>query len=42
MRRSRFRASVILPVLAFVLAAAGGVVAGTQSSDERSLAPAWT
>jgi hypothetical protein len=39
MRRFRFRASVILPVLALVLAAAGGVVAGTQSSDERSLQP---
>jgi len=40
MRRFRFRASVILPVLALVLAAAGGVVAGTQSADEQSLAPA--
>jgi beta-glucosidase len=40
MRRFRFRASVILPVLALVLAAAGGVVAGTQSSDERALQPA--
>jgi beta-glucosidase len=39
MRRFRFRASVVLPVLALVLAAAGGVVAGTQSSDERALAP---
>jgi beta-glucosidase len=37
--RFRFRASVVLPVLALVLAAAGGVVAGTQSSDERSLQP---
>ena len=36
----RFRASVILPVLALVLAAAGGVVAGTQSSDEQALQPA--
>jgi hypothetical protein len=33
MRRFRFRASIILPVLALVLAAAGGVVAATQSSD---------
>ncbi|MFL6184763.1 MAG: glycoside hydrolase family 3 protein, partial [Actinomycetes bacterium] len=40
MRRFRFRASVVLPVLALVLAAAaGGVVAGTQSSDEQSLQP---
>jgi beta-glucosidase len=37
MRSFRFRASVILPVLALVLAAAGGVVAGTQSSDEQTL-----
>jgi beta-glucosidase len=40
MRRFKFRASVILPVLALVLAAAGGVVAGTQSSDEQALQPA--
>jgi beta-glucosidase len=40
MRRFRFRASVILPVLALVLAAAGGVVAGTQSADEQALQPA--
>src|SRR5215218_2388534 len=40
MRRFRFRTSVILPVLALVLAAAGGVVAGTQSSDEQALQPA--
>jgi beta-glucosidase len=40
MRRFRFRASVVLPVLALVLAAAGGVVAGTQSSDEQALQPA--
>jgi beta-glucosidase len=40
MRRLRLRASVILPVLALVLAAAGGVVAGTQSSDEQALQPA--
>src|SRR5688572_11050034 len=40
MRRFRFRASVILPVLALVLAAAGGVVAGTQSGDEQALQPA--
>jgi beta-glucosidase len=40
MRRFRFRASVVLPVLALVLAAAGGVVAGTQSSDEQTLQPA--
>jgi beta-glucosidase len=39
MQRFRFRASVILPVLALVLAAAGGVVAGTQSSDEQALQP---
>jgi beta-glucosidase len=39
MRRFRFRASVILPVLALVLAAAGGVVAATQSSDEQALQP---
>ena len=37
MRRFRFRASVILPVLALVVAAAGGVVAQTQSSDEQAL-----
>jgi beta-glucosidase len=40
MRRFRFRASVILPVLALVVAAAGGVVAETQSSDEQALQPA--
>jgi beta-glucosidase len=40
MRRFRFRASVVLPVLALVLAAAGGVVAKTQSSDEQALQPA--
>jgi beta-glucosidase len=39
MRRFRFRASVVLPVLALVLAAAGGVVAGTQSGDEQALQP---
>ena len=39
MRRFRFRASVAAPVLALVLAAAGGVVAATQSSDERALQP---
>jgi beta-glucosidase len=39
MRRFRFRASVVAPVLALVLAAAGGVVAATQSSDERALQP---
>jgi beta-glucosidase len=39
MRRFRFRASIILPVLALVLAAAGGVVAATQSSDEQALQP---
>jgi beta-glucosidase len=37
--RFRFRASVVLPVLALVLAAAGGVVAGTQSGDEQALQP---
>jgi beta-glucosidase len=35
----RFRASVAVPVLALVLAAAGGVVAATQPSDERALQP---
>jgi beta-glucosidase len=39
MRRFRFRASVVAPVLALVLAAAGGVVAATQSSDEQALQP---
>ena len=39
MRRFRFRASVAVPVLALVLAAAGGVVAATQSSDEQALQP---
>jgi beta-glucosidase len=40
MRRIKFRTSVILPVLVLVLAVAGGVVAGTQSGDERALQPA--
>jgi beta-glucosidase len=39
MRRFRFRASVAAPVLVLVLAAAGGVVAATQSSDEQALQP---
>jgi len=39
MRRFRFRASVAVPVLVLVLAAAGGVVAATQSSDEQALRP---
>jgi beta-glucosidase len=39
MRKFRFRASVAAPVLALVLAAAGGVVAATQSSDEQALQP---
>jgi len=39
MRRFRFRASVAVPVLALVLAAASGVVAATQSSDEQALRP---
>ena len=39
MRRFRFRASIGVPVLALVLAAAGGVMAATQSSDERALQP---
>ena len=39
MRRFRLRASVILPVLALVLAAAGGVMAAGQSSDEQALRP---
>jgi beta-glucosidase len=39
MRRFRFRASVAVPVLALVLAATGGVVAATQSSDEKALQP---
>jgi beta-glucosidase len=39
MRRFRFRASVAVPVLALVLAAASGVVAATQSSDEQALQP---
>jgi beta-glucosidase len=39
MRRFRFRASVAVPALVLVLAAAGGVVAATQSSDEQALQP---
>jgi beta-glucosidase len=39
MRRFRFRASVAAPVMALVLTVAGGVVAATQSSDERALQP---
>jgi beta-glucosidase len=39
MRRFRFRASVAVSVLALVLAAASGVVAATQSSDEQTLQP---
>jgi beta-glucosidase len=39
MRRFRLRASVVLPVLALVLAAAGGVMAAGQSSDEQALRP---
>jgi beta-glucosidase len=39
MRRFRFRASVTVPVMALVLAAAGGVVAATQPSDEQALQP---
>jgi beta-glucosidase len=39
MRRFRFRASVTVPVLVLILAAAGGVVAATQSSDEQALQP---
>jgi beta-glucosidase len=39
MRRFRLRASVAAPVLVLVLAAASGVVAATQSSDEQALAP---
>ena len=39
MRRFRFRASVAAPVLVLVLAAASGVVAATQSSDEQTLQP---
>jgi beta-glucosidase len=39
MRRFRFRASIGVPVLALVLAAAGGVMAATQSSDEQALQP---
>jgi beta-glucosidase len=39
MRRFRFRTSVAIPVLVLVLAAAGGVVAATQSSDEQALQP---
>jgi beta-glucosidase len=39
MRRFRFRASVAAPILVLVLAAAGGVVAATQSSDEQALQP---
>ena len=39
MRRFRFRASSGVPVLALVLAAAGGVMAATQSSDEQALQP---
>jgi beta-glucosidase len=39
MRRFRFRASVAAPVMVLVLAAAGGVVAATQPSDEQALQP---
>jgi beta-glucosidase len=39
MRRFRFRTSVAATVLVLVLAAAGGVVAATQSSDEQALQP---
>ena len=39
MRRFRFRASVAAPILVLVLAAASGVVAATQSSDEQALRP---
>jgi beta-glucosidase len=39
MWRFRFRTSVAIPVLVLVLAAAGGVVAATQSSDEQALQP---
>src|SRR6266540_4700937 len=39
MRRFRFRTSVAVPVLTLVLAAAGGVVAASQSSDEQALRP---
>jgi beta-glucosidase len=39
MRRFRFRASVAAPILVLALAAASGVVAATQSSDEQTLAP---
>jgi beta-glucosidase len=39
MRTFRFRASVAVPVLALVLAAASGVVAATRSSDEQALQP---
>ena len=39
MRRFRFRASIGVPVLALVLAAAGGVMAATQSSDEQAHQP---
>jgi beta-glucosidase len=39
MRRFRFRASVAAPVMALVLTVAGGVMAATQSSDERALQP---
>jgi beta-glucosidase len=39
MRRFRFRTSVAVPVLALVLAAAGSVVAASQSSDEQALRP---
>ena len=39
MRRFRFRASLAAPILVLVLAAASGVVAATQSSDEQTLQP---
>jgi len=39
MRWFRFRVSVAVPVLVVVLAAAGGVVAATQSGDELALRP---
>ncbi len=39
MRWFRFRTSVVVPVLTLVLAAAGSVVAASQSTDERALQP---
>ena len=40
MRHNRRRAAIATVVIALSMGAAGGVVAGTQSSDEAALEPA--